>query len=485
MHWPRRWHRAAILACTRMPAARYRAGAAIKLARMSSGVHHLARHPGAVDHSLHPHRTQFAVDLGHRTAAAGRAHRLRAGRAASRPVRQPRHAPRGARRAQGARSGAGSATLRGRGAPDRRRRQSPALRRRTGAPGTRARGDRDLSPGAERPVRAGSQSAARTGAGAVRQRGVRGGARHARRADRAQSAISARPMATCCMPGRSRAKAISTRRSRSMRAVSKYYAGAEAPLRYAQLLRTTGKPERRAACSRNCWNTRALAPRHYRKMQQQWLSERRARAGRALSVAHQSLTCVARAAARLLLGDAMDVAAAEQDLARRHADDAPPREHAAQHPPRRAVGARVEQRQDHARHWQDRNSRSCRPAAARPAARGCRGSATTPARLAPRHVQRPRRGQLVHPQPPAARIARRHAAAPRRPAKRGAADRADRRTRSGRPPRARKAGQVVDVPGGLVIDHALAQPDDAARAQVAFQQRFDLRRGSRTDCGCG
>jgi hypothetical protein len=56
-------------------------------------------------------------------------------------------------------------------------------------------------------------------------------------------------------------------------AVSKYYAGAEAPLRYARLLRTTGKPEQARRVLKELLEHARLAPRHYRKMQQQWLSE--------------------------------------------------------------------------------------------------------------------------------------------------------------------------------------------------------------------
>jgi len=56
-------------------------------------------------------------------------------------------------------------------------------------------------------------------------------------------------------------------------AVSKYYAGAEAPLRYARLLRTTGKPEQARRELKELLEHARLAPRHYRRMQQQWLSE--------------------------------------------------------------------------------------------------------------------------------------------------------------------------------------------------------------------
>src|SRR5579863_4538566 len=38
-----------------------------------------------------------------------------------------------------------------------------------------------------------------------------------------------------------------------------------------------------------------------------------------------------------------------------------------------------------------------------------------------------------------------------------------------------KAGQVIDMPRGLIVDHAFAKPDDTARPQVALQQLLYLR----------
>ena len=55
-------------------------------------------------------------------------------------------------------------------------------------------------------------------------------------------------------------------------AVSKYYAGAEAPLRYAQLLRASGRQEQARRVLKELLEHARLAPRHYRKMQQQWLA---------------------------------------------------------------------------------------------------------------------------------------------------------------------------------------------------------------------
>lgn len=54
-------------------------------------------------------------------------------------------------------------------------------------------------------------------------------------------------------------------------AVASYYAGAEAPLRYAQLLRASGKTEESRRVLKDLLEHARLAPRHYRKMQQQWL----------------------------------------------------------------------------------------------------------------------------------------------------------------------------------------------------------------------
>jgi hypothetical protein len=54
--------------------------------------------------------------------------------------------------------------------------------------------------------------------------------------------------------------------------LSKYYAGAEAPLRYAQLLRASGRTVEARAVLQELLEHARLAPRHYRKMQQEWLS---------------------------------------------------------------------------------------------------------------------------------------------------------------------------------------------------------------------
>jgi hypothetical protein len=56
-------------------------------------------------------------------------------------------------------------------------------------------------------------------------------------------------------------------------AVASYYAGAEAPLRYARLLGATGKKEESRRVLKDLLEHARLAPRHYRKMQQPWLAE--------------------------------------------------------------------------------------------------------------------------------------------------------------------------------------------------------------------
>jgi hypothetical protein len=56
-------------------------------------------------------------------------------------------------------------------------------------------------------------------------------------------------------------------------AVASYYAGAEASLRYAQLLRSSGNKEESRRVLKELLEHARLAPRHYRRMQQQWLAD--------------------------------------------------------------------------------------------------------------------------------------------------------------------------------------------------------------------
>lgn len=55
-------------------------------------------------------------------------------------------------------------------------------------------------------------------------------------------------------------------------AVTGYYAGAEAPLRYAQLLRSAGKRDEAGRVLRELLEHARLAPRYYRRMQREWLA---------------------------------------------------------------------------------------------------------------------------------------------------------------------------------------------------------------------
>jgi hypothetical protein len=56
-------------------------------------------------------------------------------------------------------------------------------------------------------------------------------------------------------------------------AVAGYYAGAEAKLRYAQILRSIGRTEDARRVLKEILEHARVAPRHYRQMQRQWLSD--------------------------------------------------------------------------------------------------------------------------------------------------------------------------------------------------------------------
>ncbi len=56
-------------------------------------------------------------------------------------------------------------------------------------------------------------------------------------------------------------------------AIAGYYAGAEAALRYAQFLRSLGRTDDARRVLRELLEHARLAPRHYRKMQQEWLGD--------------------------------------------------------------------------------------------------------------------------------------------------------------------------------------------------------------------
>ena len=54
-----------------------------------------------------------------------------------------------------------------------------------------------------------------------------------------------------------------------------YYPGAEAAVRYAQLLKAKVATKKRARWRRSCSMARALAPAHYRRAQKPWLEQAR------------------------------------------------------------------------------------------------------------------------------------------------------------------------------------------------------------------
>jgi len=58
-------------------------------------------------------------------------------------------------------------------------------------------------------------------------------------------------------------------------AVAAYYAGAEAKLRFGQLLEQTGNTEKALQQYSDIINAAELAPRHYQKMQREWITEAR------------------------------------------------------------------------------------------------------------------------------------------------------------------------------------------------------------------
>jgi hypothetical protein len=54
--------------------------------------------------------------------------------------------------------------------------------------------------------------------------------------------------------------------------LTKYFSGAEAPLRYAQLLKESGRADDARRVLQELLEHARMAPRHYRKMQQEWLA---------------------------------------------------------------------------------------------------------------------------------------------------------------------------------------------------------------------
>jgi hypothetical protein len=57
------------------------------------------------------------------------------------------------------------------------------------------------------------------------------------------------------------------------RALARYYAGAEAPLRLARLLKSTGNKDEARTVLRDLLDHARVAPRHYRRAQREWLDQ--------------------------------------------------------------------------------------------------------------------------------------------------------------------------------------------------------------------
>ena len=231
----------------------------------------LVADPGDADRPLHPHRTQFAVDLGSSVPAGlvGLA-RLRAGRAAAAIcfAAAARAAPCAAY-SKALDPGAGPAPLR------EPRRARPATSRAAStmpmswcARAAPRKPIERLRQALTRPVRSDPNLLLGLARAQFASGAFGGGRADARGADRAQPRF-ARRMATCCMRARSRAKAA-RQALEEYAAVTRYYAGAEAPLRYAQLLRSQrpargGAPGTQGAAGA-CAPGAALLPAHAARM---------------------------------------------------------------------------------------------------------------------------------------------------------------------------------------------------------------------------
>lgn len=108
----------------------------------------------------------------------------------------------------------------------------------------------------------------------------------------------------------------------------------------------------------------------------------------------------------------MDVAAAEQDLARRHTDDFATREKRRNPSQRRAIGTRIEQRHDHAAIGNIEVHVAAREALASPARLGAIAGEHA-ACFARAHAQRAGHRQLAHGEAPALCVTRIVQALPR------------------------------------------------------------------------
>src|SRR5262249_7484749 len=158
-----------------------------------------------------------------------------------------------------------------------------------------------------------------------------------------------------------------------------------------------------------------------------------------------------------LLGDAVDIAATEQYLARRHADDFVLRKHAFQDGECRAIVPGVQERHHDAAIGDVKvDIRTCQAVARRAGPGALQGSYATG--FFRRRVERTRLDQLVNLEAPAARIARLRQALVR--IMRDFVLRIALVIGPGETHLARthEAAQVVHVPVGLVLEYAAAQP---------------------------
>src|SRR5215469_2399944 len=176
---------------------------------------------------------------------------------------------------------------------------------------------------------------------------------------------------------------------------------------------------------------------------------------------------------RNLLGDAVNVAPAQQNLTRRHSHHASSRKHPLEARRRAAVGACVQQRHDDAAVRDVEVGVAAGETLARRAGPGALAGEDA-ARLARAHVQRPRHLQPRHLKAPAACIPR--ILEPLPGIERDRVLRVATLVGPGETyvSGTHEAGELVDVTVGFVVEHALAEPDDLLHAEVVAQYAVDL-----------
>ena len=82
-----------------------------------------------------------------------------------------------------------------------------------------------------------------------------------------QNRTSARPRRSCCMRARSRPRAARRKALEQYQALANSYPGAEAAVRYAQLLDTQGRRDEARRVARELLEQARIAPGHYRRAQ--------------------------------------------------------------------------------------------------------------------------------------------------------------------------------------------------------------------------